>query len=131
MRVLAIVLSTCVATTTFCQSSGGVEASSKTSWSSSKLPKAWLDAPLGTFVSPDGSRKEALDLNAGATRKFVFNPQISPALVAYNDETRAMPVAKGQPIPTEWPNLKVEPIPTEWPKLKRMPVSDPQTAHSK
>lgn len=130
MRVLAMVFSLCVATTSFCQSSGGVEAFSQTP-SSSGQGKTWFDAPRGKFVFPNGGGKEALDWNAGETRKFVFNPEISSALVAHNDENLPMPAAKGKPIPTEWPNLKKEPIPTDWPKLKKLPIENPQTTQTK
>ena len=32
------------------------------------------------------------------------------------------PVAKGIPIPTQWPNAKMEQIPTRWPNLKVVPL---------
>ena len=32
------------------------------------------------------------------------------------------PVAKGIPIPTQWPNAKMEHIPTRWPQLKVVPL---------
>ena len=32
------------------------------------------------------------------------------------------PHPKGEPIPTQWPNVKVEQIPTEWPNLKLQPI---------
>lgn len=31
---------------------------------------------------------------------------------------------KGEPLPTQWPNLKVEQIPTQWPNLKLQPIGD-------
>ena len=32
------------------------------------------------------------------------------------------PLAKGEPIPTQWPNAKFKQIPTQWPNLKLQPI---------
>jgi hypothetical protein len=38
--------------------------------------------------------------------------------------TSPLPIAKLEPIPTQWPNAKLEQIPTTWPNLKLKQASD-------
>lgn len=40
--------------------------------------------------------------------------------------TSPKPMAKMEPIPTQWPNAKFEGIPTRWPNLQTVPLAEPQ-----
>ena len=49
-----------------------------------------------------------------------------PRTFSFANPVPMPPVAKGTPIPTQWPNAKFEPIPTRWPNLQALPLGPQQ-----
>ncbi|HKO13016.1 MAG TPA: hypothetical protein VJV22_13665 [Acidobacteriaceae bacterium] len=48
--------------------------------------------------------------------------QSQPRAFSFAGPKAMPPVAKMEPIPTQWPNAKMEPIPTRWPNLQVVPL---------
>ena len=93
-------------------------------------PEAQEQEPAG-IVRPGQSL-----LLAQQTNQFVRQTQPAPqkawplqppAVFSFVRPKPMPPVAKMEPIPTQWPNAKFEPIPTQWSHLQVVPLG-PQPA---
>jgi hypothetical protein len=72
--------------------------------------------PPGVFVAPQFSGPQQIAPPVWQKR---MQP---PQMFAFAKPAPMPPVAKGIPIPTQWPNAKMEQIPTRWPQLKVVPL---------
>lgn len=75
--------------------------------------------PPGVFVAPQFSG----NLPGQQVAPPVWQKRMQPPQpFNFVKPAPMLPVAKGMPIPTRWPNAKMEQIPTHWPQVKVVPL---------
>lgn len=77
--------------------------------------------PPGVFVAPQLSTGLPGQQATPPVWQRPFRMQTPPAF-SFGKPLPFPPIAKGIPIPTQWPNAKMEHIPTRWPQLKVVPL---------
>jgi hypothetical protein len=148
MRLTTFALFLSAGTVAICQSAARAPANPGQYWLTppgmpqpdrdfTRLPPDWHINPIvpmrTTIVPPPGPLRPWDDAQIDA--KIVVHPPPSsigalpPGTLVAQDQYPGLQLlaieqsqAKGQPIPTRWPNLKIENIPIAWPKFEIKPV---------
>jgi hypothetical protein len=80
-----------------------------------------IPQPQGLLAAPQFSSNLPAQQVAPPAWQSPWRGQV-PTTFSFAKPAPMPPVAKGIPIPTQWPKAKMEQIPTRWPNLQVVPL---------